>query len=322
MDLDMDAPAAKIVKFLRAYQNAGTRFRPRKPSTSEAAALEALLIQQMGHLSAPDIKKQLDSRSRRSNEVFYNHVILEYTSGRSALDDDAALSGPSPGVSMYGRRFPCDIESSIDDDCAANWPICPRDVMRQAGSDFFLDAVTAKSPLQKSSAPLAAMVKGAVDALQLLPSSPQELMQLIQFTRMVEEGYPRAGYHCLLHAADVTNHLASLLRMAGIGTALHSSAHRRTMLAAVFGAGAMRSHPISKTETCIEKMGTVETRSRCVRKLNLPGLFTYLQTILDTMPQSYMVTVSAQLCDHFKLHFQLSFRVWVADVIVVQSFTH
>jgi hypothetical protein len=91
-----------------------------------------------------------------------------------------------------------------------------------------LDLITDGSPVRALASPLAAVVRQSVDTFELehILGGPEETDALVRFTMAVEAGYKDHGYHCKLHAADVTSRVAAIIHMTGIGS-------RSTRLAAI-----------------------------------------------------------------------------------------
>ena len=231
----MDTPVARMVRFLRQYQQSVTHLFTRPPNLSEAAALEVLIINHADKLSAPDWQGQLASKPNDAvTDGVYDYVLKEF-------------ANREPGSARRGcsmrRTSTSSIESSSLNSMGphTSWgPLCSpemKSVLKSA--DFFLDAITHKSLLRKCPNPLAAVVGSAVESLCLLPGSLSSTEALLMYMREIEAGYMEDGYHCCYHAADVTNRLVSLLHATGIATASNSSNHRITMLAAIFGAGTL-----------------------------------------------------------------------------------
>lgn len=87
------------------------------------------------------------------------------------------------------------------------------------GYNLFLDMITRNSAVRAASSPLAAVVKQAATVFDLLPllGSQEAVDKLISFALELEKGYPVEGYHCRLHAADVTARLTAILNLTGLG---------------------------------------------------------------------------------------------------------
>ena len=253
--LDMDSSVARMLRFLREYQHSATHPFAKFPTAAEAAALETYIIRHADSLSAPDLWSQLASKNRSKhfgNDGVYNFLLKEFTDrpksrgvsrAPSLLSSIKSLAMPPTRAAAEGR-----CSQSFDD--ITQWrPLCPPETKQLLDSaDFFLDAVTNKSPLRDCPNPLASVVQSAVESLGIFPESPDSTTALLLYTKSIEAGYLMDGYHCCNHAADVTNRLVALLHLTGIASASKSShRHRQSMLAAVVCAGNVQTSQVSNT---------------------------------------------------------------------------
>eukprot|EP00873_Tetraselmis_striata_P019901 jgi/Tetstr1/440165/TSEL_028521.t1 len=86
---------------------------------------------------------------------------------------------------------------------------------------FDLDMITASSPIMMCPSPLATVVRHCVSLFGLEEQVPSARMmgRLMAYVQRLEAGYMDGGYHCKLHAADVTNRFATILWHTGIARA-------------------------------------------------------------------------------------------------------
>jgi hypothetical protein len=96
--------------------------------------------------------------------------------------------------------------------------VIPPRLLDVAARDYFMDFISADSPVRQCASPLALVAKCSIDSLGLgaVFESFDAEERWLKFAAQIEAGYPERGYHCRLHAADVTNRLAALMSRTGI----------------------------------------------------------------------------------------------------------
>lgn len=233
--LDLDSPLLKMLDFLGKYQKGWQLSVGRLsvsigfdvPGSAEAEDLGDLIAARAGHLSTPNLKQQMEQQNVYKKSVMsYIHNMM----GGSILDDD--------DMSQHdGRTSFFRTSNDIVDDCRpylvvpAAGPIpklptlTPKDVSvpvalaKQLTKDFSLDAITEGSILRKCRSALGVVARAAVNSLHLgvILKESEQLDAFIHYILHIEQGYMDGGYHCKLHAADVTNRYVSLLHVCGLG---------------------------------------------------------------------------------------------------------
>lgn len=245
LGLDLDSPVAKMVNFLRQYQHAGTHIFAKSPTVIEAAAIEKLIFADVARLAAPNLRTQLMSPGNltsRNREV-YRHLLREYfDNGEESSVRTSQSMGSRLSVGLAGQETTPILAQDLSGHSGESNLLCPPVAKSEIARNFFLDAITDDSPLRLCLAPLAAVVEQSVACLKLKPKSDKSVAALRLYIQAIEKGYLHEGYHCLMHAADVTNHLAALLSASGIADSL-LPADQPAILGAVVGAGD-GSHPL------------------------------------------------------------------------------
>jgi hypothetical protein len=244
----------------------------RVPSTAMAADLQDLLTAQGHKLTTPDFRHQMKAAGD------YNNTIIRFLQENATHDrdwDDTSSSMGTTASTKHGYDAANDDNDSIiapshDDQTStlsavpAIGPIPeevnlgPGDVKVPAGiaaaitRDYFLDTITEGSVIRSQCAsPLATVVRAAVKSLHVdtaVLRSPAAVEALVNYALHIEQGYLDSGYHCKLHAADVTNRFVSMLVTSGIASFEHTELDayedvRLMMSAAIAGAVHDYRHP-------------------------------------------------------------------------------
>jgi hypothetical protein len=212
------------------------------PNTRKAADLQDLLAVQSHQLTTPDFRTQMKETGG------YNNTIIRFlqenaTHDAEDWDDGTSSIGTAASASAYDvfAQDDCTETTTIkaSDEDQSTLPAVPTigpipeevnlgtgdvkvpaEIARTVTRDYFLDTITEASVLRTQCAsPLATVVRAAVKSLYLdttVLRSPASVEALVNYALHIEQGYLDTGYHCKLHAADVTNRFVSLLVTSGI----------------------------------------------------------------------------------------------------------
>ena len=181
----MESPVAKMIKFLRRYQE--SHFCLRKPTIAEACELEDLIFRQGGHLNEPDVEAQLSAHSEIKPAVVA-HLLSEYYEKPSTHvagpTDKQVYRYRSPSASLESQSLPPlpggdqphDSTATGHDPprmkkyLAAQNPLpigavtVPHELQQAVAQDFFLDCVTLESPVRTLDFPLVTILVQSISA--------------------------------------------------------------------------------------------------------------------------------------------------------------
>uniref|UniRef100_A0A061SN98 3-cyclic-nucleotide phosphodiesterase n=1 Tax=Tetraselmis sp. GSL018 TaxID=582737 RepID=A0A061SN98_9CHLO len=154
----------------------------------------------------------------------FTSILERRNSSRSFLpDEDESAPGSSTKRLLGGpraaprrsRSFNSVIEQSSH---LKDLKDIPGEIIATLGRDTAADFISSSSPLRQCRNPLVLVVKAGIEALHLgkLLRHRQAAIKLLNFASFIEEGYPDEGFHCKLHAADVTNRFITIIEDSGI----------------------------------------------------------------------------------------------------------
>jgi len=212
--LDLESPLSMVLNILERMAN-GNVFQ--RPSRQEAARLRLLIATHSHELASPvELKTQLQGLSP---------TLVEYLADmgqgrRRQVKSNQDIAGGDQMEALEQRETPGGelMRVTVDPAEASSFAV-PEHLYMGLGYNLFLDMITRNSAVRAASSPLAAVVKQAATVFDLLPllGSQEAVDKLISFALELEKGYPVEGYHCRLHAADVTARLTAILNLTGLG---------------------------------------------------------------------------------------------------------
>lgn len=231
----IESPVAKIIDFLKRYDAGGRK----KPKAAEAREL-LQVIENADDLWSPDLQAQLTGNPYDNNVTDYlvhatsvappsrepKKGLLRSYSMHSKFDlmqlVDAEHVDREPSFrKLLGVRYTTDVQDPEAHEYAmkvAAETTRPQDTLDQIGTDFTLDFISLGTARHESRVSLCAVVKQCIKSLGIshVLKSKEKLLQLLAFASRVEDGYMDQGYHCKIHAADVTHRLTCVLNHSGI----------------------------------------------------------------------------------------------------------
>lgn len=169
------------------------------PSRQEASALKAKLIEKH---PAASLKRNL---SEEGLNLGIKSYLLQYTGKQKPCatqpNRDSTFSLRMSQKDFLGLNMPGE-EYSVDPelDNIAMLSTChedvdvPAELQHQISTNFFLDAISAASPLAMSEHPLAVVGKQSVISLEIscISESPEAFGRMIHFLMDVEAGHPES----------------------------------------------------------------------------------------------------------------------------------
>jgi hypothetical protein len=185
--MDLDSPMVKMLDFLRRYQ-----LRWHRPSATEAAQLEGLIVSHSGALTVPDLEggavsNQLDVGIKKFllANMFRGDGHRENSGASASSMDDSAID---IGALEHSVEFDVADEQSSQQvsQCLAGVPTGRKE---QIATDFFVDLVTPESFFRDFPRPMCLVVEQSMQRLDLL-KSPAARGRMLKFASLVEEGYP------------------------------------------------------------------------------------------------------------------------------------
>eukprot|EP00191_Tetraselmis_sp_GSL018_P014403 CAMPEP_0177581340 /NCGR_PEP_ID=MMETSP0419_2-20121207/2092_1 /TAXON_ID=582737 /ORGANISM="Tetraselmis sp., Strain GSL018" /LENGTH=857 /DNA_ID=CAMNT_0019070369 /DNA_START=363 /DNA_END=2936 /DNA_ORIENTATION=+ len=155
---------------------------------------------------------------------FFTSILRRRNSGHSFLADEDCEIVPNGGHPFeVGYQAPALQPTSFSKSMGdvmdlADMSTLPREVILSLGRDLNFDFITKDSPLKQCQNPLMVVVKSGIGALRLgrLLRNRGAEEKLMRFAARIEEGYADMGFHCKLHAADVTNRMITIMEDSGI----------------------------------------------------------------------------------------------------------
>mmetsp|Transcript_19716 Transcript_19716/g.47074 ORF Transcript_19716/g.47074 Transcript_19716/m.47074 type:complete len:551 (+) Transcript_19716:188-1840(+) len=257
--LDLESPLAKMLDFLHRYHSSAwhVSLGPLHlsvgrgvPTADQAASLQDLIAGSFEHLNTPDFRKQMQDAGTYSNAII--RFLYHSTAGDNDESEVESLAASAEFQTLQSKRERAELEDSsgqwatplfITPDLELTAVTIPPGLRGIIAHDYFLDFISPDAPARQCASPLAAVVKGAVEALELHKTalrSPGSVEALLNYALRIEQGYADEGYHCKLHAADVTNRVVSIIRACGLYSS--DNAHDSQFVMAVLLAAAIHDY--------------------------------------------------------------------------------
>jgi hypothetical protein len=183
--MDLESPMVKMLDFLRRYQR-----RWHRPSASEAARLEGLIVSHSGALTVPDLEGGVPSSELDAG--IRNFLLANMFRGGSYQQSKSApISSPSDSVVDIHALAQCELsEAEQPSEQVSQWLEGVSTALKeQIATDFFVDLVTPESFFREHPRPMCLVVEQSLQRLGIL-QSPTARDRMLRFTSLVEEGYP------------------------------------------------------------------------------------------------------------------------------------
>eukprot|EP00192_Tetraselmis_astigmatica_P002251 CAMPEP_0117695216 /NCGR_PEP_ID=MMETSP0804-20121206/28015_1 /TAXON_ID=1074897 /ORGANISM="Tetraselmis astigmatica, Strain CCMP880" /LENGTH=1002 /DNA_ID=CAMNT_0005509261 /DNA_START=216 /DNA_END=3225 /DNA_ORIENTATION=- len=268
--LDLESPYAKMVDFLRRYEEGG--WQARRPNKAEAVALREV-IESAENLMAPNLQAQLSLAAPYSERVtdFLVHTTSvaapssrlnpRYSMGRPAIETSEASTtfasfwdesesrraSRQELISMSYGEVPADPNAHMYKVKSGRQFAVPLGIMKDLTLNFKVDFISEDSPMFLCAEPLPVVLKQALKTTGtgFVLKDPDNALLLLAFARRMEAGYLEGGYHCKRHAADVTHRMACILNNSEIAGASAKSTTQSTLVLATLVAACLHDfeHP-------------------------------------------------------------------------------
>ena len=182
--------------------------------------------------------------------------------------------------------------------------VIPDSLKGEQCNNFFMDNITKDSAVHSLSSPLAAVMAAGLSAINANGRAAlDDLSQkkLLHYCVLIEQGYPSSGYHCRIHAADVTNRYLSVLNMCGILTASTSRAHKSFMLGASVAAAIHDfEHPGVNNAFLVEQANPLARRWNDQSVAENQSLYQALRLLEEDPKANFTVGLSQAHCKEMR----------------------
>jgi hypothetical protein len=181
--MDLESPMVKMLDFLRRYQQ-----RWHRPSASEAARLEGLIVSQSGALTVPDLEGGVPSSELDAG--IRDFLLANMFRGGSYQRSKSARMSSDSAVDINALEQ-CELsEAEQPSEQVSQWlEGVSTAVKEQIATDFFVDLVTPESFFREHPRPMCLVVEQSLQRLGIL-QSPTARDRMLRFASLVEEGYP------------------------------------------------------------------------------------------------------------------------------------
>jgi hypothetical protein len=185
-EMDLESPMAKMIDFLRRYQQ-----RWHRPSGAEAARLEGLIVSHSGALTVPDLEGGVPSSEL---DAGIRNFLLANMKGGSYRQENKSMpvSSMEDSANDINALEQCIELSEADQpsEQVSQWlEGVSTAVKDQIATDFFVDLVTPESFFREHPRPMCLVVEQSLQRLGIL-QSPTTRDRMLRFTSLVEDGYP------------------------------------------------------------------------------------------------------------------------------------